>query len=71
MKEVGITYEVTRRYYEKFIVTDDEYEEIYEGNLPERIAKECEDHIDELDGDREDDWTAVDEITGKVLQDWR
>lgn len=69
--KVGITYEITRTYYEEYEVTDCEYKEICEGELPEWVAEDLEYHIEELDGNRDDDWSAVNLETGKTIQDWR
>ena len=71
MKRVGITYEITRRCYKEYDVSDQDYVEIYKGNLPEEIAEDLENSIDELEGDRDDDWSAEDIDTGKTIQDWR
>jgi len=71
MKKVGINYEVTRRVYEEYEVTDEEYEAIKEGEIPWLIQNDLENSIDTSCGDREDDWAAVDLETGKQLQDWR
>ena len=71
MKKVGINYEVTRRVYEEYEVTEEEYEAIKEGEIPWLIQIDLENSIDSGSGDREDDWAAVDLETGKQLQDWR
>lgn len=71
MKKVGINYEVTRRVYEEYEVTDEEYEAIQEGEIPWLIQNDLESNIDSGSGDRDDDWAAVDLETGKQLQDWR
>lgn len=71
LKRVEVTYEITRRVSEAYWVNEKEYQDIHDGELPERLAHNLEDAIDNLDGDREDDWAAVDLETGKQLQDWR
>lgn len=71
MKKVGINYEVTYRTYKEFEVTDEQYEEIYEGSLPDDIINDLVDAAEWGNADREDDWSAHDVETGKCLQDWR
>ena len=70
MKRIEITYEVTRRTCETFLVTDEEYDLVKSGEIPERITMELENNIDTGYGDREDNWAAVDDETGEVLQEW-
>lgn len=71
MKKVGITYEIARRTYEEFNVSDEDYELIQKGDLPKEIVKDLEDKIESLQGVRFDDWAAEDCVTGKTIQDWR
>ena len=70
-KKVGVTYEITRRYYEEYEVTEEEYSDICGGSLPDRIAIDMETKIDNFWGSRDDNWTATNVRTGEVIQDWR
>jgi len=71
MRLIEITYEVTRRACETFEVSDEEYENLKAGELPEDVMMQLEHMIDTGDCDREDDWAAVDAISGVAVQDWR
>ena len=69
--KVGITYEISRRCYEEYEVTEEEYSDICEGLIPDRIAIDMETKIDDFCGSRDDNWTATNTRTGEVIQDWR
>lgn len=71
MKKIGINYEVTYRTYKEFEVTDEQYEEIYEGGLPDDILDELVYMVECGGCDRENDWSVHDIETGKCLQDWK
>ena len=70
MKKVEVTYEVTRRVCDTFYVTDEEYEQIRGGELTSQIENDLEYMIDDGDGDRTVNWSAVDDKTGRVISDW-
>lgn len=77
MKDIEVCFEVTRRVSAVFSVEDEEAQEISEGVLPEYIRDQMMETIGTQPGaefaiyDQEEDWTATDCETGKVLQDWR
>jgi len=67
---VEVTYEIKHICSDTFEVSEDEYVQIKEGELPERIISSLEYDIDNLRGTREDDWAATDAVTGVLIQDW-
>ena len=72
MKKIGVTYEISRRVYKEYKVTNETYKRLYSGDpLPEDILVDLEDEIDSLNGDRDDDYAIEDLETGKTIQDWR
>ena len=77
MKDIEICFEVTRRVSAVFSVEDEEVVDISEGILPEYIREQMMETIGTQPGgeiakyDQDEDWTATDCETGKVLQDWR
>ena len=77
LKDIEICFEVTRRVSAVFSVEDEEVVDISEGILPEYIREQMMETIGTQPGgeiakyDQDEDWTATDCETGKVLQDWR
>lgn len=74
MKLIEVCYESVKRTSALFEVSDEEYQKIYEGELPDHIKDQLADTINNQSGmccDEEIDWTVEDAKTGKMLQDWR
>ena len=70
MKKVEVTYELIRRVAKKYEVSDEEYQSIKDGVLPELIETEMMDLCESGEADYEMDWAVVDAETMQVLQDW-
>lgn len=72
MKKIEVTMEVTYRMATTFSVTDEEYQSVKDGALPDRVFDDIEGDIyyNPQDCNKEIDWAAVDDETGEVLQEW-